>query len=132
MQDIFIQSKVIDIFPKFKMAAAAILDFRSLSIWLFRRVDSVVFVFCTKFGSNICVTIQGLACGANLWFDGFPYPVNLLLSRGPGERESRVPESEAEADKGMYCLNKLVMVAVTALTRFWSVPWSCVQYLCIV
>ena len=27
MQDIFIQSKVIDIFPKFKMAAAAILDF---------------------------------------------------------------------------------------------------------
>ena len=28
MQDIFIQSKVIDIFPKFKMAAAAILDFQ--------------------------------------------------------------------------------------------------------
>jgi len=27
MQDIFIQSKVIDIFPKFKMAAAAILVF---------------------------------------------------------------------------------------------------------
>ena len=27
MQDIFIQSKVIDIFPKLKMAAAAILDF---------------------------------------------------------------------------------------------------------
>jgi len=26
--DIFIQSKVIDIFPKFKMAAAAILDFQ--------------------------------------------------------------------------------------------------------
>jgi len=24
----------------------------------------------------ICVTIQGLACGANLWFGGFPYPVN--------------------------------------------------------
>ena len=23
-------------------------------IWPFRRVDSVVFVFCTKFGSNIC------------------------------------------------------------------------------
>ena len=22
------------------------------------------------------VTIQGLACGANLWFGGFPYPVN--------------------------------------------------------
>jgi len=28
MQDIFIPSKVIDIFPKFKMAAAAILDFQ--------------------------------------------------------------------------------------------------------
>jgi len=28
MQDIFIQSKVIDVFPKFKMAAAAILDFQ--------------------------------------------------------------------------------------------------------
>ena len=26
--DIFIQSKVIDVFPKFKMAAAAILDFQ--------------------------------------------------------------------------------------------------------
>jgi len=22
------------------------------------------------------VTIQGLACGANLWFGGLPYPVN--------------------------------------------------------
>ena len=22
------------------------------------------------------VTIQGLGCGANLWFGGFPYPVN--------------------------------------------------------
>jgi len=28
MQDIFIQSKVIDIFPQLKMAAAAILDFQ--------------------------------------------------------------------------------------------------------
>jgi len=28
LQDIFIQYKVIDIFPKFKMAAAAILDFQ--------------------------------------------------------------------------------------------------------
>jgi len=28
MQDIFIQSKVIDIFAKFKIAAAAILDFQ--------------------------------------------------------------------------------------------------------
>jgi len=54
MQDIFIQYKVIDIFPKFKMAAAAILDFQFVWIWPFRRVDSVVFVFCTKFGSKIC------------------------------------------------------------------------------
>ena len=36
------------------MAAAAILDFQVMWIWPFRRVDSVVFVFCTKFGSNIC------------------------------------------------------------------------------
>jgi len=54
MQDIFILSGVIDIFPKFKMAAAAILDFQFMWIWPFRRVDSVVFVFCTKFGSNVC------------------------------------------------------------------------------
>ena len=54
MQDIFFQSKVIDIFLKFKMAAAAILDFQFMWIWLFQRVGSVVFVFCTKFGSNIC------------------------------------------------------------------------------
>jgi len=39
MQDIFIQSKVIDIFPKFKMAAATILDFQFMWIWPFRRVD---------------------------------------------------------------------------------------------
>jgi len=54
MQDILIRSRVIDIFPKFKMAAAAILDFQCMRIWPFRRVGSVVFVFCTKFGSNIC------------------------------------------------------------------------------
>ena len=36
------------------MAAAAILDFKFMWIWPFRRVDSAVFVFCTKFGSNIC------------------------------------------------------------------------------
>jgi len=52
--DIFIQSGVIDIFHKLKMAAAAILDFQVMRIWPFRRVDSVAFVFCTKFGSNIC------------------------------------------------------------------------------
>jgi len=48
--DIYIQSGVIDIFPKFKMAAAAILDFHIMWIWLFGCVDSVVFVFCTKLG----------------------------------------------------------------------------------
>jgi len=50
--DIFIQSRVIDIFPKFNMAAAAILEFYVMWIWLFRRVDSVVYVLGTKFGSN--------------------------------------------------------------------------------
>jgi len=54
MRDIFIQTKVIDIFLKFTMAAAAILDFQFMWIWRFRRVGSVVSVFCTKFGSNIC------------------------------------------------------------------------------
>jgi len=53
LQDIFIQSKVIDIFPKLKMVAAAILDSQFMWIWPFRRVDSAVFVFCAKFGSNI-------------------------------------------------------------------------------
>jgi len=48
--DIFIQSGFIDIFPKFKMAAAAILDFQIMLIWLFGCVNSVVFVFCTKLG----------------------------------------------------------------------------------
>jgi len=52
--DVFIQSGVIDIFPKFKMAAAAILDFQVMWIWPFQRVDGAVCVFCTKFGSNIC------------------------------------------------------------------------------
>ena len=51
---IFIESGVIDIFPKLKMAAAAILDFQIMRIWPLRRVDSVAFVFRTKFGSNIC------------------------------------------------------------------------------
>jgi len=43
--DIFIQSGIIDIFLS--------LDFQVMRIWLFRHVDTVVFVFCTKFGSNI-------------------------------------------------------------------------------
>jgi len=46
--------KLLTFFRNFKMAAAAILDFQFMWIWPFRRVDSVVFVFCTKFGSNIC------------------------------------------------------------------------------
>jgi len=36
------------------MAAAAILDFHVMCIWPFWRVDSVAFLLCTKFGSNIC------------------------------------------------------------------------------
>jgi len=36
------------------MVAAAILDFYVIWIWPFWCVDSVVFVLCTKFGSNIC------------------------------------------------------------------------------
>jgi len=47
---ILIQSGVIDIFLKFKMAVAAILDFQIMCIWLFVCVYGVVFVFCTKFG----------------------------------------------------------------------------------
>jgi len=48
--DIFIQSGVIDVFRKFKMAAATILDFQIMWIWPFGCVDSVVFVLCTKLG----------------------------------------------------------------------------------
>ena len=47
------RSGVIDIFPKFKVAAAAIMDFQVMWIWPFWRVDSLVLVFCTKFVSNI-------------------------------------------------------------------------------
>jgi len=85
MQYIIIQSKVIDIFPKFKMAAAAILDYQFMWIWPFRRVGSVVFVFCTKFDSNICyshwdrrtyasdihlMTSRELTSGFNFWSRG--------------------------------------------------------------
>jgi len=41
--DIFIECGVIDIFPKLKMAAAAILDFQIMRIRPFRRVDSMAF-----------------------------------------------------------------------------------------
>jgi len=43
--DIFIQYGVIDIFPKLKMAAAAILNFQVMRNCPFRRVDSVAFVY---------------------------------------------------------------------------------------
>jgi len=69
--DIFIQSGVIDIFPKLKMAADTILDFQIMWIWPFRRVDSVVFVFCTKFGLNICYSHS----------DRRTYPSDLHLMR---------------------------------------------------
>jgi len=52
--DIFIQSGVMDIFPKSKMAPASILDFQVMWIWPFQHVDGAVCVFSTKFGSNIC------------------------------------------------------------------------------
>ena len=52
---IFISSpELLTFFSKFKVAAAAILDFQFMWIWPFRRIGSVVFVFCAKFGSNIC------------------------------------------------------------------------------
>jgi len=80
-----LQSGVIDIFPESKMAAAAILNFQIMWIWLFRCVDSVVFVPCTKFGSNICyshwdrrtypsylhlITLRELTSGFNIWSRG--------------------------------------------------------------
>jgi len=82
---LFIQSAVIDIFTKFKMAAAAILDFQVMWIWPFRRVDSMVFVLCTEFGSNICcshwdrrtcasdfhlMTSRQLTSGFDIWSRG--------------------------------------------------------------
>ena len=85
MQDVFIQYKVIDIFPKFKMAAVAILVFQFMWIWPFRRVDRAVLVFCTKFGSNICyshrdrrtcasdlhlITSRELTSGFDFWSRG--------------------------------------------------------------
>ena len=78
---LYIQSKV-DIFPKSKMAAASTLDFQFMWIWLFRRVDSVVFVLCAKFGSNICyshwdrrtyasdITSRELTSGFAFWSRG--------------------------------------------------------------
>jgi len=55
--DIFIQSRVVDIFLKFKMEVAAILDFRLCLNWPLWRFVSVVFVFCGKFGSNNCYRV---------------------------------------------------------------------------
>jgi len=76
------------------MAAAAILDFQVMRIWLFRRVDTMVFVFCTKFGSNICyshrdrrtyasdihlTTSRELTSGFDFWSRGhLRMPVMLL------------------------------------------------------
>ena len=67
------------------MAAAAILDFQFMWIWPFRRVGSVVFVFCIKFGSTVCyshwdrrtyasdlhlMTSRELTSGFNFWSRG--------------------------------------------------------------
>jgi len=93
--DIFIRSGVIDIFPKFKMAAATILDFHLMWIWPFRRVDSVVFVFCTKFSyshwdrctyaSEVhMMTSRELTSGFDFWSRGrlrivvIHLPINLV------------------------------------------------------
>jgi len=55
------------------MAAAAILDFQVMLNWPFRRVDSVVFVFCTKFGSTICYSHWDKRT--------YPWEIHLLTSR---------------------------------------------------
>ena len=47
------------------------LEFQVMWIWPFRRVDSVVFVFCTKFGLNICYSHS----------DRRTYPSDLHLMR---------------------------------------------------
>jgi len=63
--DIFIQSRGIDIFPKINQDGGSrhlrFSGYVNLVIpanVLFRRVDTVVFVFCTKFGSYICYSHQ--------------------------------------------------------------------------
>jgi len=52
--NIFIQSGVTYIYPKFKMAAAAILDFTLGEFGTFHYVHSVLLEVCYKFGSTIC------------------------------------------------------------------------------
>jgi len=52
-------------------AAAAILDFQVMWIWLFLRVDSVVYVLCAKFGSNnydIVTEIDALMLLTFIWW----------------------------------------------------------------
>jgi len=76
------------------MAAAAIMDFQVMWIW-FRRVDSVVFVLCTKFGSNICyshrdrhtyasdihlMTSRKLTSGFDFWSRGHLHMAVMHLS----------------------------------------------------
>jgi len=92
--DIFIQSGGIVIFPKFKMATAAMLDFQIMWIWPSRRVDSVVFALCAKFGSNICyshwdrstyaedihlMTLRELTYGFDFWSRGHIHMVAMHL-----------------------------------------------------
>ena len=65
--DICIQSCIQSL--KFKMAAAAILDFQFMWISPFRRVDSVVFVFCTslcEFGHSRMLVVWYLCSVPNL------------------------------------------------------------------
>jgi len=85
MQDVFIQSKVIDIFPKFKMAADAILDCQFMWIWPFQSVDSVVWcsvpnlvqIFCNSHWDRCTcasdlhlMTSRELTSGFDFWSRG--------------------------------------------------------------
>jgi len=57
--------------PMTNWAAAAILDFQVMWIWLFLRVDSVVYVLCAKFGSNnydIVTEIDALMLLTFIWW----------------------------------------------------------------
>jgi len=58
-------------FSEIQMAAAAILDFQFMWNWPFWHVGNVVFVFCTKFGSNICYS----------HWDRCTYPSDLIWWR---------------------------------------------------
>jgi len=55
--DIFIQFVVVDIFLKFKMAAALTWTFKLCEFGTFHHVSTEVLELCTKFCSNICYSL---------------------------------------------------------------------------